>query len=174
MQEGDAGATVQRDPRGRAGAVCLGSTSTGLGPGFRGRGSHVSAWREGGHANNRDPQKSTASPQKLYYHGEPLNVNVHVTNNSTKTVKKIKVSGRRWGIEGGLGGAIFSPRTYPDVRGPAGGRWGAGRWSECGGRQCAPPAQPLNPPHPTVRQYADICLFSTAQYKCPVAQIEQE
>lgn len=25
-----------------------------------------------------------------------------------------------------------------------------------------------------VRQYADICLFSTAQYKCPVAQIEQE
>lgn len=32
----------------------------------------------------------------------------------------------------------------------------------------------FTPPHPTVRQYADICLFSTAQYKCPVAQIEQE
>ncbi|XP_028354755.1 beta-arrestin-2 isoform X1 [Physeter macrocephalus] len=55
--------------------------------------------------------------KELYYHGEPLNVNVHVTNNSTKTVKKIKVS---------------------------------------------------------VRQYADICLFSTAQYKCPVAQMEQD
>nr|XP_008008125.1 beta-arrestin-2 isoform X2 [Chlorocebus sabaeus] len=55
--------------------------------------------------------------RKLYYHGEPLSVNVHVTNNSTKTVKKIKVS---------------------------------------------------------VRQYADICLFSTAQYKCPVAQLEQD
>uniref|UniRef100_A0A452QLI4 Beta-arrestin-2 n=1 Tax=Ursus americanus TaxID=9643 RepID=A0A452QLI4_URSAM len=55
--------------------------------------------------------------KELYYHGEPLNVNVHVTNNSTKTIKKIKVS---------------------------------------------------------VRQYADICLFSTAQYKCPVAQIEQD
>uniref|UniRef100_A0A8D0QQW8 Beta-arrestin-2 n=4 Tax=Boreoeutheria TaxID=1437010 RepID=A0A8D0QQW8_PIG len=55
--------------------------------------------------------------KELYYHGEPLNVNVHVTNNSTKTVKKIKVS---------------------------------------------------------VRQYADICLFSTAQYKCPVAQLEQD
>uniref|UniRef100_A0A8B9YUP4 Beta-arrestin-2 n=1 Tax=Bos mutus grunniens TaxID=30521 RepID=A0A8B9YUP4_BOSMU len=55
--------------------------------------------------------------KELYYHGEPLNVNVHVTNNSTKTVKKIKVS---------------------------------------------------------VRQYADICLFSTAQYKCPVAQVEQD
>lgn len=27
---------------------------------------------------------------------------------------------------------------------------------------------------PTVRQYADICLFSTAQYKCPVAQVEAE
>ncbi|XP_036922099.1 beta-arrestin-2 isoform X1 [Sturnira hondurensis] len=55
--------------------------------------------------------------KELYYHGEPISVNVHVTNNSTKTVKKIKVS---------------------------------------------------------VRQYADICLFSTAQYKCPVAQIEQD
>lgn len=29
-------------------------------------------------------------------------------------------------------------------------------------------------PCPTVRQYADICLFSTAQYKCPVAQLEQD
>ncbi|CAO2643928.1 Arrb2 [Lemmus lemmus] len=35
--------------------------------------------------------------KELYYHGEPLNVNVHVTNNSAKTVKKIRVSGRRWG-----------------------------------------------------------------------------
>ncbi|XP_063098743.1 beta-arrestin-2 isoform X2 [Cavia porcellus] len=55
--------------------------------------------------------------KELYYHGEPLSVNVHVTNNSSKTVKKIRVS---------------------------------------------------------VRQYADICLFSTAQYKCPVAQLEQD
>ncbi|XP_060111424.1 beta-arrestin-2 isoform X2 [Heteronotia binoei] len=53
--------------------------------------------------------------KELYYHGEPISVNVHVTNNSSKSVKKVKVS---------------------------------------------------------VRQYADICLFSTAQYKCPVAQIE--
>ncbi|XP_063787027.1 beta-arrestin-2 isoform X2 [Pseudophryne corroboree] len=55
--------------------------------------------------------------KELYYHGEPINVNVHVTNNSSKTVKRVKVS---------------------------------------------------------VRQYADICLFSTAQYKCPVAHIEQD
>ncbi|XP_049648551.1 beta-arrestin-2 isoform X2 [Accipiter gentilis] len=55
--------------------------------------------------------------KELYYHGEPLNVNVHVTNNSSKSIKRVKVS---------------------------------------------------------VRQFADICLFSTAQYKCPVAQIEQE
>ncbi|CAM4641020.1 unnamed protein product [Lepidochelys kempii] len=55
--------------------------------------------------------------KELYYHGEPISVNVHVTNNSSKSVKKIKVS---------------------------------------------------------VRQYADICLFSTAQYKCPVAQTEQD
>ncbi|OCT59420.1 hypothetical protein XELAEV_18000842mg [Xenopus laevis] len=53
--------------------------------------------------------------KQLYYHGEAINVNVHVTNNSSKTVKRMKVS---------------------------------------------------------VRQYADICLFSTAQYKCPVAQME--
>ncbi|KAG9341633.1 hypothetical protein JZ751_018696 [Albula glossodonta] len=52
--------------------------------------------------------------KELYYHGEPISVNVHVTNNSTKTVKRVKIS---------------------------------------------------------VRQYADICLFSTAQYKCPVAQV---
>nr|XP_020655444.1 beta-arrestin-2 [Pogona vitticeps] len=55
--------------------------------------------------------------KELYYHGEPISVNVHVTNNSSKSIKKVKVS---------------------------------------------------------VRQYADICLFSTAQYKCPVAQIEQD
>ncbi|XP_025066895.1 beta-arrestin-2 isoform X3 [Alligator sinensis] len=55
--------------------------------------------------------------KELYYHGEPISVNVHVTNNSSKSVKKVKVS---------------------------------------------------------VRQYADICLFSTAQYKCPVAQVGQE
>ncbi|XP_051540610.1 arrestin, beta 2a isoform X4 [Myxocyprinus asiaticus] len=55
--------------------------------------------------------------KELYYHGEPISVNVHVTNNSTKTVKRVKIS---------------------------------------------------------VRQCADICLFSTAQYTCPVAQIEAD
>ncbi|KAJ8387888.1 hypothetical protein AAFF_G00149230 [Aldrovandia affinis] len=55
--------------------------------------------------------------KELYYHGEPISVNVHVTNNSTKTIKRLKIS---------------------------------------------------------VRQYADICLFSTAQYKCPVAHIEAD
>ncbi|XP_023592266.1 beta-arrestin-1 [Trichechus manatus latirostris] len=55
--------------------------------------------------------------KEIYYHGEPISVNVHVTNNTNKTVKKIKIS---------------------------------------------------------VRQYADICLFNTAQYKCPVAMEEAE
>ncbi|XP_044039445.1 arrestin red cell-like isoform X1 [Siniperca chuatsi] len=55
--------------------------------------------------------------KELYYHGEPISVNVQVTNNSTKTVKRVKIS---------------------------------------------------------VHQYADICLFSTAQYKCPVAQVEED
>ncbi|XP_052353610.1 arrestin red cell-like isoform X2 [Oncorhynchus keta] len=55
--------------------------------------------------------------KELYYHGEPISVNVHATNNTTKTVKRLKIS---------------------------------------------------------VRQYADICLFSTAQYKCPVAQEEAD
>lgn len=31
--------------------------------------------------------------EQLYYHGEPISVNVHVTNNSTKTVKRVKISG---------------------------------------------------------------------------------
>ncbi|KAL4647680.1 beta-arrestin-1 isoform X1 [Arapaima gigas] len=55
--------------------------------------------------------------KEIYYHGEPINVNVHITNNTNKTVKKMKVS---------------------------------------------------------VRQYADICLFNTAQYKCPVATEESD
>lgn len=54
---------------------------------------------------------------QLYHHGESIAVNVHIANNSSKTVKKIKVS---------------------------------------------------------VRQFADICLFSTAQYKCTVAEVESE
>lgn len=55
--------------------------------------------------------------KELYHHGESIAVNVHVSNNSNRTVKKVKVS---------------------------------------------------------VRQFADICLFSTAQYKCTVAEIESE
>jgi len=55
--------------------------------------------------------------KELYYHGETVAVNVHIQNNSNKSVKKIKVS---------------------------------------------------------VRQFADICLFSTAQYKCTVAEVESE
>ncbi|PWA19363.1 hypothetical protein CCH79_00018332, partial [Gambusia affinis] len=55
--------------------------------------------------------------KEIYYHGEPISVNVHVTNNTNKTVKKMKIS---------------------------------------------------------VRQYADICLFNTAQYKCPVAVEESD
>uniref|UniRef100_A0A8D0HFE8 Arrestin C-terminal-like domain-containing protein n=1 Tax=Sphenodon punctatus TaxID=8508 RepID=A0A8D0HFE8_SPHPU len=31
--------------------------------------------------------------KELYYHGEPISVNVHVTNNSSKSIKKVKVSG---------------------------------------------------------------------------------
>uniref|UniRef100_A0A8C5BGN1 Beta-arrestin-1 n=1 Tax=Gadus morhua TaxID=8049 RepID=A0A8C5BGN1_GADMO len=30
--------------------------------------------------------------KEIYYHGEPISVNVHVTNNTTKTVKKMKIS----------------------------------------------------------------------------------
>ncbi|XP_071492740.1 beta-arrestin-1-like isoform X1 [Diadema antillarum] len=55
--------------------------------------------------------------KEMYYHGESIDVNVTISNNSNRTVKKIRVS---------------------------------------------------------VRQYADICLFSTAQYKCPVAVFETE
>jgi len=55
--------------------------------------------------------------KEKYYHGESIAVNVLVDNNSSKSVKKIKIS---------------------------------------------------------VRQHADICLFSTAQYKCTVAEVESE
>uniref|UniRef100_A0A3Q4HUH5 Beta-arrestin-1 n=1 Tax=Neolamprologus brichardi TaxID=32507 RepID=A0A3Q4HUH5_NEOBR len=33
--------------------------------------------------------------KEIYYHGEPISVNVHVTNNTNKTVKKMKISVRR-------------------------------------------------------------------------------
>ncbi|KAJ0037129.1 hypothetical protein NL108_017594 [Boleophthalmus pectinirostris] len=55
--------------------------------------------------------------KQVYYHGEPISVNVHVTNNTNKTVRRMKIS---------------------------------------------------------VRQFADICLFNTAQYKCPVASEETD
>ncbi|XP_018026167.1 beta-arrestin-1 isoform X1 [Hyalella azteca] len=55
--------------------------------------------------------------KELYYHGETVAVNVHIQNNSNKSVKRIKVS---------------------------------------------------------IRQLADICLFSTAQYKCTVAEVDTE
>lgn len=54
---------------------------------------------------------------QVYHHGEEIAVNVHVANNSNRTVKKVKIC---------------------------------------------------------VRQFADICLFSTAQYKCSVAELESE
>jgi len=53
--------------------------------------------------------------KELYYHGETLSVNVQITNNSSRSVKKIKIS---------------------------------------------------------VRQFADICLYSSAQYKCQVAGVD--
>lgn len=55
--------------------------------------------------------------KELYYHGETMSVNVQITNNSSRSVKKIKIS---------------------------------------------------------VRQFADICIYSSAQYKCPVANLEHE
>lgn len=67
--------------------------------------------------SDRSLHLEASMDKELYYHGEPINVNVQVTNNSAKTVKRVKIS---------------------------------------------------------VRQYADICLFSTAQYKCAVAQIEAD
>ncbi|XP_032177205.1 beta-arrestin-2 isoform X3 [Mustela erminea] len=48
--------------------------------------------------------------KELYYHGEPLNVNVHVTNNSTKTIKKIKVSVTRCPPVPRSARCILSPR----------------------------------------------------------------
>ncbi|XP_069033971.1 arrestin, beta 2b isoform X2 [Embiotoca jacksoni] len=67
--------------------------------------------------SDRSLHLESSLDKQLYYHGEAISINVHVTNNSTKTVKRVKIS---------------------------------------------------------VRQYADICLFSTAHYKCAVAQLEAD
>lgn len=45
----------------------------------------------------RSSQRKRCLPplsSQIYYHGEPISVNVHVTNNTNKTVKKMKISGR--------------------------------------------------------------------------------
>ncbi|CAG02160.1 unnamed protein product, partial [Tetraodon nigroviridis] len=81
--------------------------------------------------------------KQIYYHGEPISVNVHVTNNTNKTVKKMKVSGM----------FLISVRCT-----------------------CLPVSNrfPTVSVASSVRQLADICLFSTAQYKCTVAMEESE
>lgn len=45
--------------------------------------------------------------KELYYYGEFFSVNVYVINNFIKIVKKIKVFGRRWGLEGGFWGGCY-------------------------------------------------------------------
>uniref|UniRef100_A0A8C6ZRI2 Beta-arrestin-1 n=1 Tax=Nothoprocta perdicaria TaxID=30464 RepID=A0A8C6ZRI2_NOTPE len=41
--------------------------------------------------------------KEIYYHGEPISVNVHVTNNTNKMVKKIKISGGWfWALTGAV------------------------------------------------------------------------
>ncbi|CAF0974238.1 unnamed protein product, partial [Didymodactylos carnosus] len=55
--------------------------------------------------------------KEMYYHGESINVNVVVTNNSNKTLRKIRIA---------------------------------------------------------VKQYAEICMFTNAHYKCTVAELETD
>lgn len=55
--------------------------------------------------------------KEMYYHGESINVNVVVSNNSNKTLRKIRIS---------------------------------------------------------VKQYAEICMFTNAHYKCTVAELETD
>jgi beta-arrestin len=75
---------------------------------------------------------------QLYHHGEDIAVNVHIANNSNRSVKKIKVTGTCDGVLSG--GSQLTELVCLFA----------------------------------VRQFADICLFSTAQYKCTVAEVESE
>lgn len=45
--------------------------------------------------SSQPPLSLPSHAPQIYYHGEPISVNVHVTNNTNKTVKKIKISGTR-------------------------------------------------------------------------------
>uniref|UniRef100_A0A8C8IG98 Arrestin C-terminal-like domain-containing protein n=1 Tax=Oncorhynchus tshawytscha TaxID=74940 RepID=A0A8C8IG98_ONCTS len=114
--------------------------------------------------------------KELYYHGEPISVNVHATNNSTKTVKRLKISGKTHACPQTRGYGILRPGGmvssdqgvwYPQTR-------GYGILRPGGMRVCFPAVLTLSLSPAAVRQYADICLFSTAQYKCPVAQEEAD
>lgn len=58
---------------------------------------------------NSDPALLPSYALQIYYHGEPISVNVHVTNNTNKTVKKIKISGTpgRGSARGGQEGVFL-------------------------------------------------------------------
>jgi hypothetical protein len=45
----------------------------------------------------------------MYYHGESINVNVQATNNSNKTVKKIKISSINHSVRSFKFGRIGNP-----------------------------------------------------------------
>ncbi|XP_019726807.1 arrestin, beta 2b isoform X2 [Hippocampus comes] len=50
--------------------------------------------------------------KELYYHGEPISVNVHVTNNSGKTVRKVKIAGSVQVSRGPAGGGRAGLRQF--------------------------------------------------------------
>uniref|UniRef100_A0A8C6KIH6 Beta-arrestin-1 n=1 Tax=Nothobranchius furzeri TaxID=105023 RepID=A0A8C6KIH6_NOTFU len=53
--------------------------------------------------------------KEIYYHGEPISVNVHVTNNTNKTVKKMKISAAQRAIVTMFLSAEMFPQRYSSL-----------------------------------------------------------
>ena len=97
---------------------------------------------------------------QTYYHGEPIRVNVAITNQSNKNVKRIK-------IQGGASRTQHPRMLYSNCMGI----------DVCIMTRLPPPpfhSPPFLSLSPSVRQFASICLFSQSEYKCVVAHQESE
>ncbi len=83
----------------------------------------------------------------MYYHGESINVNVVVTNNSNKTLRKIRISGKK-----NFYLSFIRINTHT--------------------RTHTHPLTTHSKISYVVVQNAEICLYSSTQYKCDVAALE--
>lgn len=111
--------------------------------------------------------------QAAYWPGNEFTVEALLLSSLYRAVLEGEIFGygRKWACSGcPLGGGWGpSPAETP------GGLWLLAGAEHPNSESLGPLDSPTSfPSFSAVRQYADICLFNTAQYKCPVAMEEAE